>query len=432
MSAEQLFNRTTAEDEALLLDFEKAWQGDAPPDWFDFYKSNCSPERKLSLQSFVELAAIDLELCWKRGIHRYVETYLERVPELLVEACLLELIAEEYRGRLRFQKDFARDYQKRFPGMLSSIEERLRSVDVELASEKNSDNRRMSNELPSAPSTRREHSHTADFTDRDFLLERFIGSGAVGKVYRARQLSTQSTVAIKYLKKSFQHQPMLVERFLNEAAIVRELKHPRIVRQLGLGQTKQGGYFVVLNWYQAGDLGQRLIVELPNVSDAVRWTQDAALAIDHAHAHQVVHCDLKPSNLLLDDAGNAVIADFGLARSIENIHRERTILEGTVGFMAPEQACASLGNIGPWTDIYGLGAVLYTLITGKPPYCERRPSESLSKLLAGIPFLAPTILRRDIPEEVESICLECLSRDPANRPSTAQEVARRLAAVQRL
>jgi serine/threonine protein kinase len=210
----------------------------------------------------------------------------------------------------------------------------------------------------------------------DYVLRRMIGAGAVGKVYVASCRKTSTDVAVKFLRKSFLRRPSVVARFIDEAAVLARLKHPGIIRLHGLGRTPRGGLFIVMDLMSGGDLARRIADGPISFADAARWTAEAADAVQNAHEQGVIHCDLKPSNLLLDADEHVIVTDFGLARE-ESAATEATVIAGTPAFMAPEQVADCYGQIGPHTDLYGLGAVLYTLITGRPPITEVGTVETL-------------------------------------------------------
>ncbi len=265
----------------------------------------------------------------------------------------------------------------------------------------------------------------------DYLLQQLIGSGQMGKVYRARQLSLDRPVAVKYLRKRFLQHSDIVERFITEAQTVGQLNHPGIVGIHGLGRTPAGGYFIVMDLVDGPNLAD-IIQESDGVAvaDSVEWIRQACDAIDHAHQRGIIHCDLKPGNLLLDGAGRILVTDFGLARSIvdDSTTRDGSI-EGTAPFMAPEQVSPHWGIIGPQTDVYGLGAVLYTLLTRIPPFHGRTVADVLSQAISAAPVTPPPSIRLDIPGQISSICMRCLARNPEERFGTVQELSAALANI---
>lgn len=261
----------------------------------------------------------------------------------------------------------------------------------------------------------------------DFMLQRLIGAGGSGKVYAALQRNTGRQLALKFLRKSFLRHEEIVERFIGEAEMASRLRHPGIVRMHGMGQTPWGGYFLAMDLLPGPDLQIELQRGVIPIVDAVQVVQQAAHAIHAAHEQGIVHCDLKPANLLRDATGRVVVTDFGLA--LDTVHSNNLPAGGTAAFIAIEQLVPEMGSIGPRTDVYSLGAILYTLLTGRPPYDSPRTSEVLSQLLANRAIIRPSDLRHDVPHALDEVCLSCLRRDPAERPASAQELPMRLQAI---
>ena len=191
-------------------------------------------------------------------------------------------------------------------------------------------------------------------------------------MYEARLHGTGREVAVKFLRNTLLQHPEVVRRFIGEARTIARLRHPNIVGTEGLGRTPGGSYFIVMDLVAGPDLarigGRRVIA----VEEAIRWAIETCDALGHAHEQGIVHCDLKPANLLLDEAGRIRVTDFGLARSLAGETPWAAEVEGTVPFMAPEQASRCWGPIDHRTDVYGIGAVLFTLLTGRPPFVGRR------------------------------------------------------------
>ena len=172
-----------------------------------------------------------------------------------------------------------------------------------------------------------------------------IGAGTMGKVYRARQHGEAGEVAVKFLRKSFLQQPRVVRRFLGEARTVSGLHHPNIVGIRGVGRTPGGAYFLVMELVDGPNLALVGRTRAISEGEAVRWSIQACDALEHAACDGVIHCDLKPANLLLDAAGHLRVADFGLARSLTGDTPWTAEIEGTAPFMAPEQVSRSWGAI---------------------------------------------------------------------------------------
>jgi RNA polymerase sigma factor (sigma-70 family) len=257
----------------------------------------------------------------------------------------------------------------------------------------------------------------------DFLLHEQIGAGATGRVYRAQWRSRDQEVAIKFLRKSLLRQPEVVERFLREAKTVAALADPGIVAMHGAGCTPGGGYFLVMELVHGRDL-DRVSREQPvDPRAAARWVAQAARIVHRAHELGVIHCDLKPSNLLLDEAGQIRVTDFGLAVRLTGGASDSGLLAGTPAFMAPEQVDPAWGEISPRTDVYGLGAVLYFLLLGRPPYAGANVAEVLAQVAAASAVEIPIQLDRRASTRMIEGLRRCLAKRPAERFATATELA---------
>jgi serine/threonine protein kinase len=245
----------------------------------------------------------------------------------------------------------------------------------------------------------------------DILLQQQLGEGGMGKVYRALRRTTNTHVAVKILRKPLRQHTTAVARFLHEAELLARLRHPGIVAVHGLGQLPDGGHFLMMDLIEGSDLARQMAAGSVPVRLALGWVSEAADAIEHAHQQGIVHCDLKPSNLLLGQDRRLCVTDFGLARSLAD--SGGLPAGGTVGYMAPEQVDPSLGPITPATDIYGLGAVLYALLEGRPP-------------------LGPDSLSRsNLPADVADLCRRCLAAKPEERFASAAELAEALRGLER-
>ena len=259
-------------------------------------------------------------------------------------------------------------------------------------------------------------------TLKDFVLRRQIGLGLTGRVYEAFDKRQQKLVAVKVLRKSWLTDRSLRERFEAEADIVARLIHPGIVRIHGHGETPNGGWFIVMDLLPGGDLTPFAGPALP-IEQAVDWIRQVASAIGHAHHEGVIHCDLKPANLLLSADERVVVTDFGFAQTCETMGR-RACLVGTPAFMAPEQVDAGWGPIGQTTDVYGIGAVLFFLLTGSPPVCGTRLSVILDEVASRHEISAVTNLRPDVPSRFAEVCGRCLRKSSRERFQSAAELVK--------
>jgi len=256
----------------------------------------------------------------------------------------------------------------------------------------------------------------------DYLLQQHLGTGATGKVYRAVEKSTDRIVAVKFLRKDVLADAGVVERFIREAETVMGLDHPGIVRVHGFGRTPIGGFFIVQDWIDGTDLATRCRLVPPDESTAASWIAQAADAVQHAHQRGIVHCDLKPANLLLGQDGRIHLTDFGFARRIDETDGNDGGIAGTLGFMAPEQVDACWGSIGPHTDVYGLGATLFALLAERPPVIGERISDVLASIVAGTPIASVRLVRDDVFPELDAVVAKCLAKHSTERIATAAEV----------
>jgi eukaryotic-like serine/threonine-protein kinase len=316
------------------------------------------------------------------------------------------------------------DFLSRFPARREQIRAELARIDTELREESAVPR---SNSLRVVAPTGLEAEIDQNpgvpwLSHHDVLLRRMIGSGRTGKVYEAWQQSTSRSVAVKFLRKSYLHQPGVVQRFVGEAGIIARLRHPNIVGIHGLGRTPAGAYFIVMELVAGSNLDLVTRTGPIPVAEAVRWVMETCKALEHAHSKGIIHCDLKPANLLLDRDGRLVVTDFGLARSLTGHTPWTTEVEGTAPYMAPEQASGYWGQVDVRTDVYGVGAVLFTLLTGRPPWVGRRLPDILADVISAAPVIPPTDLRPDLPEAISNVCRKCLSKAQESRYLTVQQV----------
>jgi WD40 repeat protein len=257
----------------------------------------------------------------------------------------------------------------------------------------------------------------------DYELLGEIARGGMGIVFRARQRSLNRLVALKMIRTGHGATETDVQRFRNEAEAVARLDDPHIVPIYEVG-VHQGFSYYSMKLIEGGNLSKRLPEFTANPRAGARLLATIARAVHHAHLRGVLHRDLTPSNILLDAKGQPLLADFGLAKRIEGgseLTQTGAIL-GTPPYMAPEQASGRKGSVTVVTDVYGLGAILYTLLTGRPPFRGDSALETLGHVLAHEP-VPPSTVRPGMPRDLETICLRCLEKDPARRYSSAGAVA---------
>jgi eukaryotic-like serine/threonine-protein kinase len=261
---------------------------------------------------------------------------------------------------------------------------------------------------------------------RDFgpyELIREIGRGGMGVVYEARQKGLDRSVAVKMILASHLASPELVRRFQAEAKAAARLRHSNIVHIHDVGQL-HGQDFFAMEYIAGQSLAERIAQGPVDVHTAVRLAATVARAVEHLHQQGIVHRDLKPSNILLDCDGQPFVTDFGLAKVFaDGSDMTATgVIAGTPSYMAPEQAAGRRAEIGPGVDVYSLGAILYELLTGVPPFRAESPLDTLMEVLSGDPA-TPRTLNPHVPRGLELICLKCLAKEPGERYASAAALA---------
>jgi len=251
-----------------------------------------------------------------------------------------------------------------------------------------------------------------------------LGWGGMGMVYRAWQQSLNRMVALKLVHAGAHASPQVLARFRVEAEAVARLQHPNIVQIHEVGQ-HAGCPFLVLELVEGRSLAQWIAATPQPAQRAAEVVETLARAIHSAHRQGVVHRDLTPANILLTLDETPKITDFGLAKLVKgggDLRTQTGELLGTPSYMAPEQAASQHHAIGAATDVYALGAVLYEILTGRPPFKAESPLETLRQVVADEP-LAPSRLRPRLPRDLETICLKCLRKEPAQRYAGALALA---------
>jgi serine/threonine protein kinase len=250
-----------------------------------------------------------------------------------------------------------------------------------------------------------------------------LGRGGMGVVYKARQVSVNRIVALKMILAGNLASPGDVQRFRREAEAAANLKHPNIVALHEVGEHAGQHYFSMD--YVAGTSLSAMVTENPlPAARAARYVQAVARAIHYAHQQGTIHRDLKPSNILIDEADQPHVTDFGLAKQTKGdagLTATGQIL-GTPSYMPPEQASGRKGQVTPASDVYSLGAVLYELVTGRPPFRAESPIDTILQALESDP-VPPRLLNPKVPADLDTICLKCLEKDAAKRYRSAQELA---------
>jgi RNA polymerase sigma factor (sigma-70 family) len=269
---------------------------------------------------------------------------------------------------------------------------------------------------------------TAPLNWTDFALQEQVGAGATGRVFKALDRRTENLVAIKFLRKSLIGDTAAMARFLQEAQTVAGLEHPAIVKVHGAGRTPGGGLFLVMDFVDGLDLDKLRRKQPVDLELCLRWTLEAARAIDAAHQLNVIHCDIKPSNVLLGHDGKIRVTDFGLAVRLD-IGRPSAFMAGTPAFMAPEQIDSCWGEISPATDVWGLGSLLYFLLFSQPPFRGDDVPATLANVVAKTPVKFLPVGGAHVPMSVLEVLRHSLAKSPADRIASADQF---VSAVSRL
>ena len=261
----------------------------------------------------------------------------------------------------------------------------------------------------------------ADFGDYE-LLE-VIGRGGQGVVYRALQKSLNRTVALKVIGLGHWASDAHLKRFRREAEAAASLDHPGIVPIYEVGE-RDGSCYFSMKFIEGGQLDEVVRREPMPIRRTVELIAKVARTVHYAHDHSILHRDIKPGNILLDAKGEPHLTDFGLARLVETESTVTRTLEvlGTPSYMAPEQAVGNNDAVSSVTDVYGLGAVLYQLLTGHPPFAGGTTYETIKLLLDTEPR-QPRLWNSKIDRDLSTICLKCLEKDPKRRYSSALALA---------
>ena len=414
----------------IVKTFEEAWEHGQRPVIEDFLPAH-QAGRDAAL---VELVHTELECRLKAGEVVRVEDYLGRYPELVADSSQVEeLIAAEYRQRRRCEPELTvEEYCRRFPLLGSRLAELLEALPAPdthplaptlcnktlfglFASAGQTP--RVDADLPPIPGV-------GAVTGYEILGE--LGRGGMAVVYKARQKGLNRLVALKMILSGSCAGPEELRRFRIEAEAAAQLQHAHIVQIHDVAEF-EGRPFLSLELVEGGSLAERLRQGPLTPARAAELTETLAEAMHYAHLRGILHRDLKPANVLLTLEGTPKITDFGLAKHLDHEAGNTPTGDvlGTPSYMAPEQAQPRGRVLGPTVDVYALGAILYELLTGRPPFRAASAFDTILQVLTDDP-VPPRRLNPKVPRDLETVCLKCLEKEPRKRYASARELAQDL------
>ena len=427
-----------------------SWKRDHPPSIARFLEQTLESlplNDETAQRLLVELVEADLELRWQPGPssdnvtiltsdtqstiaasdtfpedHWMLEHYVERLPQLGPLSNLpWELILAEYRVRRR-REDHPQvsELAERFQRSPEKLKDVLAQVENELIP----DGVSINPESRMATSLITPFDLGGEFGSYELLEE--IARGGMGIVFKARQKGLNRIVAIKMILSGQLATPEAIERFHMEAAAAAQLQHPNIVSIHEAG-SHDDQYFFSMEFVPGASLNKVIHERPPTIEQAAIWTRTLAEAIHYAHEQGILHRDLKPSNIMIDQQGNPMITDFGLAKQIQSDNQLTSTgqIMGTPSYMSPEQADPGRHTVGRESDIYALGSILYELLTGKPPFVGTSPLKTMT-LMMETEVVSPRVWNPLVDRNLETICLKCLEKEPGRRYRSAQVLAQEL------
>jgi WD40 repeat protein len=362
----------------------------------------------------LERACDQFELAWQSLPRPSIEAYLHHHTGPSCARYVRELVALEivYRRRAGERPEPA-EYLVRFPEHASAVEAAFQATE-----------RAQERPVGDGQSTAAPDKSVPAIPGYEVIEE--LGRGGMGVVFKATAQRLNRFVALKMILAGDLASTDAGARFLKEAESVAQLQHPQVVQIFRIGDF-QGRPYLEMEYVNGGSLADRLDGLPWTPTGAARLIESLALAIHHAHLRGIVHRDLKPANILLTADGMPKVTDFGLAKSLgADIGLTRTdSIIGSPSYMAPEQTAGKSGQVGPATDVYSLGAILYELLTGRPPFRAATVLETLEQVRWAEPA-PPSRIQPGLPVDLETIVLKCLEKEPARRYASAAELSAEL------
>jgi serine/threonine-protein kinase len=442
--------------QGLVEQFKEAWRVGPPPSLEAVLPAGPEERRQVLRQ----LAPLDLEYRLKEIEQARVEVYLQRFPELADDADTIRtLVATEFALRGRQEPPTLAEFQRRFPGYSDVLVPHLSTVDWGGASKGVAAGSPQSTVDETDPYTAGGHDpllgHGLAGRGQRFRRLRLHARGGLGEVWVAEDTELGREVALKLIQERHRRNPESRRRFLREAEVTGRLQHPGIVPVYGMGEDADGAPCYAMHFIEGEDLQaaiRRFHEASPPGQDAGRRSLElrqlltrfvvVCNTIAYAHSRGVLHRDLKPANIMLGRYGETLVVDWGLGKlwqrtpeaeagtappaMANDAEAEGGTQEGqqlgTPAYMSPEQAAGDVGQLGPPTDVYGLGATLYAILTGQPPVSGRGVAEIFRRVQQG-DFAKPRQVKLDTPLALEAICLKAMALEPQERYASAEALA---------
>jgi hypothetical protein len=442
---------------------EDRWKLHVPEEWrqvaacVDRYEDSASEglpnlsevlsgvEPSSRLQALVEIVQLDMEYRRKRGQRKSSEEYIAEFPELRGHAVLSDVsCADEPRSGAAEPKiePVGKDRWPSPRGALdSTLAVRSDDTDKDPVTGGACVDGRISaattalgagaDAIPYFAAIGASTVPPAEAPSRigQFVIRETLGRGGFGTVYRAYDPALERDVAIKVASESLSQALDSTAAFQHEARSTATLRHPNIVTVLASGETDDRRPYIVYEFVPGNTLAVRIEKRDYSLAQGVAWVADVADALDEAHRSRIIHRDVKPANILIDERGMPRLTDFGMAKRDDRFFlNERGRILGTASYMSPEQAAGRSDWASPAADIYSLGIVLYEVLCGRRPFCSDRCDDLLEQVKRRPPD-PPRTVNANIPSGMEEICLRALSKDPTARFRTAHDMAKSLRAA---
>lgn len=407
----------------LAAQFAALWESSDPsPDVFAFLRDAPDPTH----QDRLAVLLVDQSHRWRSEQPLLVEEYLEAFPDLASDQdAKIELAVGEFKAQSDSgQSPDVEAFVARFVDLGDSLRSRLSSAPStghEPAKAASDPPEKADDPLTATTETYRPGDTPGEEKIGRYRLVRILGEGGFGRVWLAHDDELARYVAIKVPTPERMAEPEHAEQYLAEARTLASLDHPNLVPVYDVGRTDDGSCYVVYKFIEGSDLAARIRRGRPSFSESAELIATVAGALHHAHERRLVHRDVKPRNILVEEAGTPFVADFGLALREEDFSRDSGIA-GTPEYMSPEQASGEGHRLDGRSDIFSLGVVFYELLTGRRPFRGSSKLETLHRVTTTEPP-PPREIDDSIPVELERICLRALAKRASDRYATAEELA---------